>query len=153
MTPPPRSSPRMVVATDFSDPARAAFREALKLAKLMSASIEVVHVQTPRAPVAKTGPVPTTAEQEAFEDRVDALLIELSDESLRAGIACVTTSLTGDAHAQILNHAARTGADMIVAGTHGRTGLSHIVMGSVAEGLVRHSTIPVVVIPRKPAAG
>ncbi|HWY98467.1 MAG TPA: universal stress protein [Bacteroidia bacterium] len=38
-------------------------------------------------------------------------------------------------------------ADMIIMGTHGRTGLRHLVMGSVAEYVIRHATIPVLVIP------
>jgi nucleotide-binding universal stress UspA family protein len=50
----------------------------------------------------------------------------------------------------ILNVAKEWDADLIVIGTHGRTGLSHLIMGSVAEKIVRHSEIPVFIIPTKP---
>ena len=50
----------------------------------------------------------------------------------------------------ILNVAKEWDADMIVLGTHGRTGFSHLIMGSVAEKVIRHSEIPVFIIPTKP---
>lgn len=50
---------------------------------------------------------------------------------------------------EILKVADEWGADLIVLGTHGRTGLSHLLMGSVAEKVIRHSTKPLFVIPNK----
>ena len=50
----------------------------------------------------------------------------------------------------ILNVAKEWDADIIVLGTHGRTGFSHLIMGSVAEKVIRHSEIPVFIIPTKP---
>lgn len=50
---------------------------------------------------------------------------------------------------EILNIANNWEADLIVAGTHGRTGLQHLLTGSVAEYLIRHAKIPVMVIPSK----
>lgn len=50
---------------------------------------------------------------------------------------------------EILNVAEQWGAELIVMGTHGRTGLQHLLMGSVAENIVRHSKIPVMVVPSK----
>ena len=50
----------------------------------------------------------------------------------------------------ILNVAEEWGADLIVLGTHGRTGLPHLLMGSVAEKVIRHSTKPTFIIPTKP---
>lgn len=55
----------------------------------------------------------------------------------------------GDPATEIEAEAKKCGASMIVMGTHGRTGLQHLVMGSVAEGVMRHATVPVVVVPRK----
>ena len=49
----------------------------------------------------------------------------------------------------IIKTAETWGADLLVVGTHGRTGLVHMLMGSVAEYLVRHSKIPVMVVPLK----
>jgi nucleotide-binding universal stress UspA family protein len=50
----------------------------------------------------------------------------------------------------ILKVAEEWEADLIILGTHGRTGLSHILMGSVAEKVIRHSTIPTFIVPTKP---
>lgn len=50
----------------------------------------------------------------------------------------------------ILKVAEEWGTDLIVLGTHGRTGISHLLMGSVAEKVIRHSTIPLFIIPTKP---
>jgi nucleotide-binding universal stress UspA family protein len=55
----------------------------------------------------------------------------------------------GIPHEVILNVAKKWNADIIVLGTHGRTGISHLIMGSVAEKIVRHSEIPVYIIPIK----
>jgi len=56
----------------------------------------------------------------------------------------------GNPFEAILKVAEEWGADLIVLGTHGRTGLSHLLMGSVAEKVIRHSVKPVFVIPTKP---
>lgn len=50
---------------------------------------------------------------------------------------------------EIVAAANQWGADLIVIGTHGRTGLMHMIMGSVAESVIRHSNIPVLVVPSK----
>lgn len=50
---------------------------------------------------------------------------------------------------EIINTAKEWGADLIVMGTHGRTGLLHLLMGSVAEYVIKHSAIPVMVVPLK----
>ena len=53
---------------------------------------------------------------------------------------------TGDPADAIVSEAAQLGADLIVMGTHGRTGLQHVLLGSVAEKVVRHASCPVLTI-------
>ncbi len=67
----------------------------------------------------------------------------------KGGGAPDTVVACGDPATEIEAEAAKCGASMIVMGTHGRTGLQHLVMGSVAEGVVRHATVPVLVVPRR----
>ena len=55
----------------------------------------------------------------------------------------------GIPHKMILKVATEWEADLIVLGTHGRTGLSHLFMGSVAENVIRHSTKPLFIVPTK----
>ncbi|MEA2785375.1 MAG: hypothetical protein QOF71_1479 [Candidatus Eremiobacteraeota bacterium] len=68
------------------------------------------------------------------------------DEAEKCGIACDTQVLHGPCVDQIKSFAANNGSDAIVIGTHGRTGFSRAVLGSVAEGIVRHSSLPVVTV-------
>jgi nucleotide-binding universal stress UspA family protein len=57
----------------------------------------------------------------------------------------------GDARAVIAEIATRLGADLIVMGTHGRSGLAHALLGSVAERVVQHAHCPVLIVPKRPA--
>lgn len=57
-----------------------------------------------------------------------------------------TASRSGDLPAEILDAVGRVGADLLVVGTHGRTGLAHLILGSVAEAVLRRSTIPVLTV-------
>jgi nucleotide-binding universal stress UspA family protein len=77
--------------------------------------------------------------------------LKIVEEQARAlGLARIDTSLLqGDAYKEVLGMAA--GYDLIVMGTHGRTGFKHALMGSVAEKLVRTASCPVLTV-RKPAA-
>lgn len=61
----------------------------------------------------------------------------------------VSTFIEGKPAEMIIKVADKWGADLIVLGTQGRTGLSNILLGSVAEKAIRHSTIPLLVIPNK----
>lgn len=63
------------------------------------------------------------------------------------GVPCKMVVFIGDPKESIIEHAIEIKASMIVLGTHGRTGLSHMLMGSTAEYVIRHSPIPVLVIP------
>lgn len=58
-----------------------------------------------------------------------------------------TAILNGDPQEQIIQFMAGNNADLLIVGTHGRTGLDHFITGSTAEYIIRHSTIPVLVLP------
>jgi nucleotide-binding universal stress UspA family protein len=62
-------------------------------------------------------------------------------------VPCTTSSLDGIPHKEIVDHAKKVGADLILIGTHGRSGLSHAVLGSVAERVVQRARRPVLVVP------
>jgi nucleotide-binding universal stress UspA family protein len=143
---------RILVATDFSSTAHAAFRTALDLAKALGATVEVVHVRTPLGNIETAGILPGSGREREIEDEIDANLTVLRDQALAAGVACITSSLEGTAHVSIVAHAQHIGATLIVVGTHGRTRLSHAVLGSIAEKIVQHTSVPVVVIPRGESA-
>jgi len=64
----------------------------------------------------------------------------------QAGLTVVTEIVEGNPHEEILNYVTEHGIDMIIMGTHGRTGLDRVVMGSVAERVVRRSPVPVLTV-------
>ena len=141
---------RIVVATDFSDGAARALTVALKFAKPLGAAIDLVHVY----PIAAAGvgsPLPgAVAMPPPTPQLLDGIQRELDDVAgfaRRAGVDCSTTIAEGNAAEQIVAHADRVGADLIVAGTHGRTGLRRVLLGSVAEQILRKAHGPVLVVP------
>jgi nucleotide-binding universal stress UspA family protein len=79
-------------------------------------------------------------------------LARLKDSAAALGIAAETAVIRGRPAPSIIEHAKDGGFDLIVMGTHGRTGLSHVVIGSVAERVVRTAPCPVLTIRAHVAA-
>jgi len=134
--------------TDFSEDARRAFEVASVLAGERRGRLIVLHVERP--PLATLGgatavpPLP----DEYNRERLWKALKDFHTE--RAGIALEHRLEYGDPVAVILKTAEEIGADLIVMGTHGRTGMRRLLMGSVAERIVRKASCPVLTV-RSPA--
>jgi nucleotide-binding universal stress UspA family protein len=88
-------------------------------------------------------PPPGPEVLDAIQQRLDELVARGRD----AGVQCLTAIPQGAAADEIVTHANRIGAELIVTGTHGRTGLRKVLLGSVAEQVVRKATCPVMVVP------
>jgi universal stress protein A len=141
---------RILVATDFSLDADGALAYALSLARTIPASVHVVHiVDNPLAAGVWSSEVYTT--------EIAGLQINLvhdAEKQLRRGLRAIDhhgIELTSDVRAgrpgPAIVACAREGAyDLIIVASHGRTGLAHLVMGSVAEYVVRHAPCPVLVV-------
>ena len=139
---------RIVVATDFSEGSDAAMERAFGLAKTLGATVDLVHVLDTAiltAP-ASLGSMPLV-EPEVLMDQIDEQLTARVEQGQRQGLVCQSDSLDGYPAREIVRHAEKTGADLIVLGTHGRTGVAHVIMGSVAERVVQRASCPVLVIP------
>jgi nucleotide-binding universal stress UspA family protein len=140
---------RIVVATDFSEGADAAMQRAFALAKTLDAAVDLVHVLDPAlltAPVS-LGSMPLV-DPEPLMEQIDKALSERTELARAEGISCHSTSVDGFPPREVVRHAQKMGADLIVVGTHGRTGIAHAIMGSVAERVVQWSTMPVLVVPQ-----
>jgi nucleotide-binding universal stress UspA family protein len=140
---------RMLVPTDFSECSLEAVHYARVVAGQAKASIELLHIVEP-ACYGIDFTIETSDEREqkrmAAEKQFDALLSQLA----AAGIAAKASLYGGVPADAILKVAAQSQTDLIVMGTHGRRGLSHMWAGSVTEAILRRGTIPVLAV-RKPA--
>lgn len=129
----------ILFATDFSPPSRVAFEVASALARDYRARLIALHVVEP----AKIGYAEFNTYIGPEEDRGDAMRML---QSLKAPAPTVTIEyrlLEGDPATVITETAAEIGADLIIMGTHGRTGLARMMMGSVAEEVLRRAPCPV----------
>jgi nucleotide-binding universal stress UspA family protein len=128
--------------TDFSERAAFAFRLACSLARDYSARLVVLHVAEPPMAVAGEGMLllPAAVEMRPLHERLQQLRPD--DPKIQVDHRLVQ----GDAATAILWMADETKCDLIVIGTHGRTGLGRLLMGSVAEQVVRRAPCPVVTV-------
>lgn len=136
---------RILVPTDFSPGAEPALRWASALAGVFDAELLLLHVLDVRL-AAIAGLPPQMASMPAVDELVQSASAQAEQQmqALGARFPDARTIFTeGVPRLIILEVAKAEGADLIIMGTHGRTGLSHAFFGSVAEHVVRHSGIPV----------
>jgi nucleotide-binding universal stress UspA family protein len=142
---------RILIAVDDSETSNRALREASGLARDQHAVLRIVHV-VDRVALIGSAPLADPAESEKTWGEIASDILERAQGAARAeGVDAETrlleTTDVEDRIAQaILGEATRWGADLLVAGTHGRSGLKHLLMGSVAEGIVRHAPMPVLLV-------
>jgi len=138
----------IVVATDFSETADLALKRAADIAKARAARVVIVHVTAfEYRPV--TGPEPWAIPpdyQNELRERVMERLGKAADELQARGLKVETELVDGIAAHEIVEAAARHAGDLIVIGTRGHTGLEHLLLGSVAESVVREAECPVLTI-------
>jgi nucleotide-binding universal stress UspA family protein len=135
----------ILVAHDFGAPARAALRCALRLATDVKARVTVAHVYD--LPVYGFEGMSAAHEVEvAITSSASAALDQVVAEARAVGVEADRVLRRGCAWGEIARIAVEIGADLVVVGTHGRRGLQHDLLGSVAEKVVRTSPRPVLVV-------
>jgi nucleotide-binding universal stress UspA family protein len=127
--------------TDFSLASDAALPHAEALAKQSNARLLIVHVEEP--PLAYGGGELYYGLPEPSSERILKMLEDVKPADPKLPFAHRLTM--GDPAGEIVRIAAEEGAEMIVLGTHGRTGVTRLLMGSVAEAIVRRAPCPVLV--------
>ena len=140
---------RVLVPTDFSETSEAALQYGVSLAGTFGATLHVLNVVNGPLHEAWSGYAPGTSFLSVV-DRMEAdartRITELVPKEDVATGRTVPATVWGDAKDQILKYANDHHIDLIVCGTHGRRGWDHLVMGSVAEGLVRQASCPVLTV-------
>jgi nucleotide-binding universal stress UspA family protein len=145
---------KILVPTDFSPHAAAALRLATELAKSNDATLCLVHVYDLLPSSLPEGMTFYDAATLAhLRDELGRRLVQVRRDALATGVKQVETKLLeGQPHREIVRAAEDGQAQLIVMGTHGRTGIAHVLVGSVAERVVRKSPCPVITVPYKDAA-
>lgn len=134
--------------SDFSDNSNHAQKYACAFAKHFGAELHVIHVISDPAVVA-IPPTEGYLPKSYYEDirqRTNEELSQLPDKEWGEGITVVREAMDGIAFIEIARYAKDKSIDLIVMGTHGYTGLTHLVMGSVAEKVVRKAPCPVLTV-------
>lgn len=139
---------KILVAVDFSHVSALAFKTAIDLAGKIGVKVKVVHA----IPMQTTG-LPKNADAIYIEDLhmqqtqgAKIQLDEFVEKHTRRASEVETEVLTGEPQTEVLRATEEPGVGMIVMGTHGRTGLRELLMGSVAENILRRARIPVILV-------
>ena len=126
----------LLCPVDFSEPAAEALRYAAALASVVNGELTILHVR-PASPARDAG----SSTDNNLETFVSAVV--------GSGQSTRLLERSGDPFQEILSAADAIGSDLIVMGTHGRTGLQRLILGSVAERVLRQSSIPVLTVPQR----
>ena len=140
---------RILVPTDFSPGCEAAVRVAGAMAERLGAKIDLLHVWSPLSMLAPDAAyIPSASDITARTAELEKKLLDAAG-TLGLPADRIERNLVGGAAAwrAITEYAESHGVDLIVMATHGRKGLEHFLMGSVAERVVRTSRVPVLVVP------
>ena len=139
----------ILVPVDFSDGTEASITSATELARKFSALVTLYHVMQMMHPPGLEPVFTEEKERKALQDETEKQLRKLAGSI--APMAEVETALeAGVPWDKIVTYADKHGVDLIVMATHGRSGLKHLMLGSVAERVVQHAPCSVLVVRQKP---
>ncbi len=151
----PRAVRRILVPVDYSENSGQALGTALAFAPLLGANVEVVHVWDRPPWMSDT----MTVRVDGSEKALGALIRENAEREMTEFLAKTTLAgaaelqhrlISGDPAGAVLRELESGKYDLVVIGTHGRGGLKHLLLGSVAEKLTRLSAVPVLTVPWTP---
>ena len=140
---------KVMMASDFSSASRAAFARAVALAEANRASLVLVHAMLP-PPTTLGGEYGSTQSWERNETAnrapAEKELATLVAKARRAGVRAISLVVSGPPHEAIVRAARSKRVDLLVVGTHGRTGLGRFFLGSVAARVVASASCPVLTV-------
>ncbi len=145
---------RILCPTDFSEASTKAEAYATSLASRYGASLHLLHVDPPTPLMSPYGEIPVDIR--LFEDQRQQAEHDLAaarDRARAAGVPADASIRGGYPAREVLDVADREHSDLIVLGTHGRGGFEHLLLGSVAEKVMRKAQCPVMVVPAGAGTG
>lgn len=143
---------RILVPMDGSNTAQQALQEAVKLARYLSAQLRILYVVDELNYIDPDSYVNIVELRNIHQQAGERVLAAGYELAHQAGVAVEThllETLTDSVGNAIDAEAVRWKADLMVLGTHGRSGLNRLLFGSVAENVVRHSPVPVLLVHNK----
>jgi len=139
----------IIVPTDFSKLSFSAFEYAKNLAERMDATIHLIYVLEKTPPFLAVRSLDVTEEEvmKTMEDQAKKQLAETADAFREdSNVKIIEVCRKGIDYEEIVNYSKEIKSDLIVIATHGRTGILHTLLGSVAEKVIRFAKCPVLVI-------
>ena len=137
---------RILFPTDFSDHAAHAQRAAVSLATQYGADLHLIHVVQLFSYVVDFG-MDNTAQYESVRESLQKMMDGLVEGLAEAPFPVTGELIQGDPVKEIIRVAREDNSDLIVMGTHGRGALEHVLLGSIAEKVVRKAPCPVLTVP------
>jgi len=137
---------QILVATDFSAGSDEALDKAIDLAKPAEADLEILHVLELGADTFPYG-LSYYDDHAKVLAHIEAELAKRAALAAEAGVTATTKMLEGASASEIVQRARKIRADVIVVGTHGRKGVAHVLLGSVAERVVHRADCAVLAVP------
>lgn len=139
----------ILIAVDGSEASGAALNDGLNLAREQGAKTLLLHVYEPIVGSSSQGVIDLTQAMRAEGEQIVASALE---QARKAGVEARSKLVDAEGRrvaSAIVKEANAAGVDLIVLGTHGRRGLEHLVLGSVAEGVARRAEVPVLLIRKR----
>ena len=152
-TPAPTTYGRIVLPTDGSDCAEAAVDRAITLAQAFDAVVDVVSVVDVNTVAAQSELTNARLVIDELETQAQAGIDRVTDRLREAGVAGETAVVQATPATGIADYATESGGDLIVMGTHGRSGIGRFLLGSTTERLIRHAPVPVLSVRAREADG
>lgn len=142
---------KILVPVDFSNVTPRVVDAAADLSRALSAELVLLHVAQPEPEFIGYEPGPTSVRQAAARHMKEEhrQLHEIDHRLEAQGLKVTSLVVQGYVVEKILKETERVGADLVVMGSHGHGALRHLLVGSVAEGVLRKSPCPVLIVPQR----
>lgn len=142
---------RILCPTDYSKTSDKAVRYAIELGRKVNAHVRFLHIMQPENIAEKTAYSYGVSKKEKKPDVISEDFRKLLMEEKKKGLSADILILRGNPYDEIIEQSNAWGADLLIMGSHGRTGLTRILMGSVAEAVFHAVDVPVLLVKQNAA--